>query len=59
MSGLNIPIIIDKKLEFIQPNETLQQWAIRVRVPLQELVSEKKISIYHVHCLFGAFKILS
>ncbi|CAG8658658.1 7111_t:CDS:2, partial [Diversispora eburnea] len=25
------------------------------RVPLQELVSEKKRSVYHVHCLFGAF----
>ncbi|RHZ75573.1 hypothetical protein Glove_212g74 [Diversispora epigaea] len=40
---------------FIQPHETFKQWAIRVRVPLQELVFEKKRSIYHVHCLFGAF----
>ncbi|RHZ80757.1 hypothetical protein Glove_132g71 [Diversispora epigaea] len=42
-------------LSVIRPNETPQQWAIRVRVPLQELVSEKKRSVYHVHCLFGGF----
>nr|CAG8691429.1 1993_t:CDS:1 [Entrophospora candida] len=42
-------------LSVIQPNETPQQWAIRVRVPLQELVSEGKRSLYHVHCLFGGF----
>ena len=104
MSGLNIPIIIDKKsksrklinnrpgydinmkyidsyiynycgindyqqffdklfeierqydtLSVIRHNETPQQWAIRVRVPLQALVSEKKRSVYHVHCLYGGF----
>ncbi|CAJ0846800.1 12130_t:CDS:2, partial [Entrophospora sp. SA101] len=42
-------------LSVIRPNETPQQWAIRVRVPLQELVSEGKRSVYHVHCLFGGF----
>ncbi|RIB09310.1 hypothetical protein C2G38_2209278 [Gigaspora rosea] len=42
-------------LSVIKPYETPVQWAIRVRVPLQELVSEKKRSVYHVHCLFGAF----
>jgi len=42
-------------LSVIRPNETPQQWAIRVRVPLQELVSEKKRSVYHVHCLYGGF----
>nr|CAG8660345.1 3460_t:CDS:2 [Entrophospora candida] len=29
-------------LSFIRPDETPQQCAIRVRVPLQELVSERK-----------------
>ncbi|RHZ75221.1 hypothetical protein Glove_216g31 [Diversispora epigaea] len=42
-------------LSVIRPLETLKQWAIRVRVPLQELVSEKKRSLYHVHCLYGGF----
>ncbi|CAG8638322.1 10078_t:CDS:1, partial [Diversispora eburnea] len=42
-------------LSVIRPHETLKQWAIRVRIPLQELVSEKKRSVYHVHCLFGVF----
>src|SRR6185436_13495119 len=42
-------------LSVIRPFETLKQWAIRVRIPLQELVSEKKRSVYHVHCLFGGF----
>ena len=42
-------------LSVIRPFETLKQWAIRVRVPLQELVSEKKRSVYHVHCLYGGF----
>ncbi|RIB03539.1 hypothetical protein C2G38_2224775 [Gigaspora rosea] len=43
-------------LSVIKPYKTLVQWAIRVRVPLQELVSEKKKSVYHVHSLFGAFE---
>ncbi|RIB08437.1 hypothetical protein C2G38_2211657 [Gigaspora rosea] len=42
-------------LSVIRPNETPQQWAIRVRVPLQELVSKKKRSVYHAHALFLAF----
>ncbi|CAG8689627.1 7434_t:CDS:2 [Cetraspora pellucida] len=42
-------------LSVIRPNETPQQWAIRVRVPLQELVSEKKWSVYHVCCLYASF----
>ena len=42
-------------LSVIRPDETPRQWAIRVRVPLQELVSEKKRSVYHIHCLFGRF----
>src|SRR6185436_2484349 len=42
-------------LSVIRPFETLKQWAIRVRVPLQELVSEGKRSVYHVHALFLGF----
>ncbi|RIB04775.1 hypothetical protein C2G38_2221457 [Gigaspora rosea] len=42
-------------LSVIRSNETPQQWAIRVRVSLQELVSEKKRSVYHAHALFLAF----
>ncbi|RIB14271.1 hypothetical protein C2G38_2323239 [Gigaspora rosea] len=42
-------------LSVIQPNETPQQWALRVRIPLQKLVSERKRSVYHVHALFLAF----
>nr|CAG8563388.1 9977_t:CDS:2 [Entrophospora candida] len=42
-------------LSVIQPNETPQQWAIRVRVPLQELVSERKRSFYHRCCLFSSY----
>ncbi|RHZ69718.1 hypothetical protein Glove_280g70 [Diversispora epigaea] len=42
-------------LSVIRPHETLKQWAIRVRVPLQELVSEGKRSVYHVHALFLGF----
>ncbi|RHZ81991.1 hypothetical protein Glove_115g95 [Diversispora epigaea] len=34
-------------LSVIRSHETLKQWAIRVRVPLQELVSEGKRSVYH------------
>ncbi|CAG8721523.1 7177_t:CDS:2 [Cetraspora pellucida] len=39
----------------IKPYKTPVQWAIRVRVPLQELISERKRSVYHVHALFLAF----
>ncbi|CAJ0844173.1 6282_t:CDS:1 [Entrophospora sp. SA101] len=42
-------------LSVIRPNETPKQWAIRVRVPLQELVSERKGSFYHRYCLFGSY----
>ncbi|CAJ0858622.1 12644_t:CDS:2, partial [Entrophospora sp. SA101] len=42
-------------LSRIRFNETPQQWAIRVRVPLQELISEKKGSFYHRYCLFASF----
>ncbi|CAG8557615.1 10027_t:CDS:2 [Cetraspora pellucida] len=42
-------------LSVIKPYETPIQWAIWVRVPLQELVSERKRSDYHTHALFLAF----
>ncbi|CAG8651731.1 4656_t:CDS:2, partial [Diversispora eburnea] len=41
--------------EVIRPHETLKQCAILVRVPLQELISEGKRSVYHVHTLFLRF----
>ncbi|CAG8646191.1 8815_t:CDS:1, partial [Diversispora eburnea] len=43
-------------LSVIRSNETSQQWVIRIRVPLQELISKKKRNVYHVHCLFGVFE---
>ncbi|CAG8513676.1 22718_t:CDS:2 [Cetraspora pellucida] len=42
-------------LSVIKPSKTPVQWAIRVKVLLQELVSERKRSIYHTHALFLAF----
>ncbi|CAG8654011.1 3920_t:CDS:1, partial [Diversispora eburnea] len=42
-------------LSVIRPHETLKQWVIRVRVPLQKLVSEEKRSVYHVYALFLGF----
>ena len=42
-------------LSIIRPHETSQQWANRVRGPLQELLSRRKYSVYHVFCLFGSF----
>ncbi|CAG8815667.1 7846_t:CDS:1, partial [Cetraspora pellucida] len=42
-------------LSVIQPNETLQQWAFRVRISLQKLVSKRKRSVYHVYALFLVF----
>src|SRR5436190_20425918 len=42
-------------LSIIRPHETPQQWANRVRGPLQELLSKREYSLYHVFCLFGSF----
>ena len=43
-------------LSVIRSHETPQQWAIRVRVTLQALITEeKKESFYHVFCLFASF----
>jgi len=43
-------------LSIIRPHETPKQWAIRVRVALQALITEeKKESFYHKFCLFGSF----
>src|SRR4051794_33200621 len=42
-------------LSIIRPHETPQQWANRVRGPLQELLSKQEYSLYHVYCLFTSF----
>nr|CAG8595270.1 12373_t:CDS:2 [Entrophospora candida] len=42
-------------LSIIKQNETPVQWAIRVRVPLQNLLNAGKFSIYHQLCLFASF----
>ncbi|CAB4490133.1 hypothetical protein RhiirA5_424405 [Rhizophagus irregularis] len=42
-------------LSIIRPHETSQQWANRVRGPLQELLSKREYSLYHVYCLFASF----
>ena len=42
-------------LSIISPYETPQQWADHIRTPLQELLSRKEYSIYHVFCLFASF----
>ena len=42
-------------LLYIRPHESLQQWANRVRGPLQELLSKRGYSLYHVFCLFASF----
>ena len=42
-------------LSIIRPYETPQQWANRVRVPLQELLSSREYSLYHVYSLFASF----
>ncbi|CAG8620685.1 9603_t:CDS:1, partial [Diversispora eburnea] len=34
-------------LSIIKQNETLVQWGIRVRVPLQNLLSAGKFNVYH------------
>ena len=43
-------------LSIIRSNETLQQWAVRIRTPLQELLSSREYSIYHVYCFFSSFE---
>ena len=42
-------------LSIIKQNETPVQWAIRVRVPLQNLLNAGKFSVYHRLCLFASF----
>jgi hypothetical protein len=42
-------------LSIIRPHETPQQWANRVRGSLQELLSKRGYSLYHVYCLFASF----
>src|SRR5215204_992948 len=42
-------------LSIIRPHETPQQWANRVRGSLQELLSSREYSLYHVYSLFASF----
>src|SRR2546421_160826 len=42
-------------LSVISPHETPKQWANRVRGSLQELLSKREYSLYHVYCLFSSF----
>ncbi|CAJ0834783.1 2932_t:CDS:1, partial [Entrophospora sp. SA101] len=42
-------------LSIIKQNETPAQWAIRVRVPLQNLLNAGKFSVYHRFALFASF----
>ena len=42
-------------LSIIRPHETPQQWANRIRGPLQELLSKREYSLYHMYCLFASF----
>ena len=42
-------------LSTIKQNETPVQWAIRVRIPLQDLLNSGKFSVYHRYCLFMSF----
>ena len=42
-------------LSTIKQNETPVQWAIRVRIPLQDLLNSGKFSIYHRYCLFISY----
>ncbi|CAB5371428.1 unnamed protein product [Rhizophagus irregularis] len=42
-------------LSIIRPHETPQQWADRIRGSLQELLSKREYSVYHVYCLFASF----
>ncbi|RHZ82013.1 hypothetical protein Glove_115g105 [Diversispora epigaea] len=42
-------------LSIIKQNETILQWSLRVRVPLQDLLNNKKYSFYHRYCLFLSY----
>jgi hypothetical protein len=42
-------------LSIIRPHETPQQWAFHVRDALQELLSKREYSLYHVYSLFASF----
>ena len=42
-------------LSTLKQNETPVQWAIRVRIPLQDLLNSGKFSIYHRYCLFMSY----
>ncbi len=42
-------------LSIIRPHETPQQWVNHVRGSLQELLSSREYSLYHVYSLFASF----
>ncbi|RIB00595.1 hypothetical protein C2G38_2230594 [Gigaspora rosea] len=42
-------------LSIIKQDMTLVQWAMRVRIPLQNLLNAGKFSVYHRLCLFASY----
>ncbi|CAG8583197.1 7534_t:CDS:2, partial [Dentiscutata heterogama] len=43
-------------LAIIRPCETPQQWVIRIKDDLKELLSRERHSIFYTHCLFSLFE---
>ena len=39
----------------VRKDENLIQWAVRVRINLQELLIKQKFSVYHNFCLFASY----
>jgi hypothetical protein len=42
-------------LSIIRFHETPQQWALRVKSAVQELLSARKYSFYHAYCLYASY----
>lgn len=42
-------------LSIVRHGENLIQWAVRVRIDLQDLILQQKFSIYHRFCLFASY----
>nr|CAG8541308.1 12381_t:CDS:2 [Entrophospora candida] len=42
-------------LSIVKRDEKLIQWAVRVRIDLQDLLSENKLGMYHRYCLFASY----
>ncbi|RIB12372.1 hypothetical protein C2G38_2200858 [Gigaspora rosea] len=42
-------------LSIVRQDENLIQWAVRVRIDLQDLLLQQKFSVYHQSCLFASF----